>query len=407
MKARSENDRTTLIAIGMLAALGFATSGCASPERRQVPAELADHAQIPGMAGVRAQGDGAIASFWSSTAASIAQERTEDFPPGPDGRRTYPALALSGGGADGAFGAGVLNGWTESGTRPLFKIVTGISTGALIAPLAFLGPEYDPVLREEFTTIDTDDILETRILNVLYDDAIATAEPLARRLEKIVDAEFLARVAEAHARGRRLFIGTTNLDTQKFTIWDMGAIATFGTPEALALFREVMLASAAIPVAFSPAYITVEAGGELYDEMHVDGGVRASVFFNSFVSAFKDARERLGQPPARSELYIIRNGKTAPVYEEVAPRVIPIARRALTTLITSKAIGDLYRIHAYCRRDGIGFNYTTIPPEFEYESQEFFDRADMQRLFDLGCEMALEGKLWQHAPPGWDTDDDS
>ena len=198
------------------------------------------------------------------------------MPPAPSA--CSPCL---GGGANGAFGAGLLKGWTESGTRPAFKLVTGISTGALIAPFAFLGSGYDATLEDFYTTITTKDIYRERsYFAILFDPSSMTdTTPLQKIVAKQVDENVLAAVAQAHRQGRRLFIGTTNMEAGKLVIWDMGAIAASGKPGALELFRKVMLASAAIPVAFPPVFIPVKAAGKEYEEMHVDGGTAAQVFF--------------------------------------------------------------------------------------------------------------------------------
>ena len=187
-------------------------------------------------------------------------------------------LALSGGGDEGAFGAGVLCGWTAHGDRPQFKLVTGISTGALIAPFAFLGSSYDDTLRYLYTGITSKDIFRMKsLLTVLWRDAIADTKPLAKKLDQYVDEAMLAAVAAEHKKGRRLIIGTTQLDAQRLVLWNMGAIASSGDPEAIKLFRKILLTSASIPGAFPPQYIRVEAGGKRYEEMHVDGGTTAEV----------------------------------------------------------------------------------------------------------------------------------
>ena len=159
-------------------------------------------------------------------------------------------------------------------TRPSFKLVTGVSTGALTAPFAFLGPAYDEKLKQVYTTITTKDIFRLRSLLaiLLRPDAIALNDPLAKLTAEIVDEKMLKDVATEHLKGRRLFISTTALDAQRPVVWNMGAISASGHPNALGLFRDIMIASAAIPVAFPPIYIKVEAYGQRFDEMHVDGG---------------------------------------------------------------------------------------------------------------------------------------
>ena len=247
-------------------------------------------------------------------AQSFEQESPEDFPRGADGVVRYPHLALSGGGANGAFGAGFLNGWSATGSRPVFKIVTGVSTGALMAPFAFLGPQYDAALHEFYTTTTTRDIFA--IGSIAIDPDLAPARRFARRHRAARGADRAARrrrvpaqVADAHNRGRRLYIGTVDLDSQQFVVWNMGLIAASGRPEALDLFRKVMFASASVPIAFPPVFFEVEAGGRLYDEMHVDGAVAATVFLNVGVFRPSLIRERAGLGAGREDIFVIHNGQ--------------------------------------------------------------------------------------------------
>ena len=234
--------------------------GCATLKpRNPVPQDLESEVHVPGMPGVRAWGDEVSEVFTAFALESIKQEKAalgKDFT-----KKPAHFLALSGGGDDGAFGAGVLCGWTAHGDRPQFKLVTGISTGALIAPFAFLGSSYDDTLRHLYTSITSEDIFRMKsLLTVLWRDSIADTAPLARQLEHYVDEALLAEVAAEHKKGRRLIIGTTQLDAQRLVLWNMGAIAASGDPEAIKLFRKIMLTSASIPAAFPPQYIRVEQG---------------------------------------------------------------------------------------------------------------------------------------------------
>ncbi len=208
-------------------------------------------------------------------------------------------LAISGGGENGAYGAGLLCGWTEAGTRPEFKLVTGISTGALTAPFAFLGPAYDQQLKDVYTTITAKDVLEERgIFAAIWNDAMADNAPLQNLVAKYVDADLLAAIAAEHRKGRNLLVGTTNLDARRGVVWDIGKIAEYGTPEALELVRKILIASAAIPGAFPPMMFDVEANGTKYQEMHVDGGANCPAFRLSGPATrrrdFRSGRRRTG-----------------------------------------------------------------------------------------------------------------
>jgi hypothetical protein len=377
--------------------------GCATPARNAVPKELASEAQIPGLPDVRDWGDRFSPVLQRSLVQSIHQARASD--PRGDGDETeaVSVLALSGGGADGAFGAGFLCGWSAAGTRPTFKLVTGISTGALMAPFAFLGSEYDETLRTAYTTITTRDVYRERSLFeiLLSPECLADTRPLARVIARQVDETVFAAIAAAHRQGRRLLIGTTNLDAGKLVIWDMGAIAASGQPGALELFRKVMLASAALPVAFPPVYLEVEANGRRYEEMHVDGGLVAQVFFYGFTLNLPAAAQEAGvsrNGPVR--LYVLRNGQLANSWKLTLPRLLPIADRTINGLIGAQAVGDLYRIYTIATRDGIEFNLACIPDDYVPAASESFDRAEMNRLFNLAFELARAGYAWHKLPPG-------
>jgi hypothetical protein len=377
--------------------------GCATVTHNTVPKEFISQATVLGMPEVRAWGDEYSPTLQRGLVESIRQARAIDPRGVVDATGAVSVLALSGGGANGAFGAGLLCGWTEAGTRPPFKLVTGISTGALLAPFAFLGSGYDATIREFYTTITTKDIYEERsYFSILFDQtSMVDTTPLQKVVAKQVDDKVLAAVAQAHQQGRRLFLGTTNMEAGKLVIWDMGAIAASGKPGALELFRKVMLASAAIPVVFPPVYIPVEAGGQQYEEMHVDGGAAAQVFFYGFTLDLAAAAQELGiQKTPRIRLFIVRNGKLTAPWQIVSPRILPVADRTLNGLIGSQVVGDLYRIYVVAQRDGIEFNLAHIPEDYEIGAQESFDKEAMKRLFQLGYDWARAGYPWEKLPPG-------
>ena len=388
-----------LLTVGGLACL----AGCAALPRNAVPVELMGEASIRGMPDVRATAGRSNAAMAADFERSFAQESPKDFPPGPDGVVRYAHLALSGGGPNGAFGAGLLNGWTASGTRPVFKVVTGVSTGALMAPFAFLGSERDDELREFYTTTASRHIF--RMLSILPQllggESLADTAPLQLMIAQYVDASFLAEIARAHAAGRRLYIGTVDLDSQRFVVWNMGLIASSGRPEAVELFRRVMLASASVPVAFPPVFFDVSAGGRDYDEMHVDGAVGARVFYNAGVLSFADLRVRAGRAAARDDVFIVHNGQLLPTPEVTRRSLRAIALRSFESAGKSAVVGDLFRIFAVAQRDGAGYHWITIPEQVELDAEEVFDPVAMTRLYDLGFEMARAGgPPWQTQPPG-------
>ena len=378
-------------------------SACTSIERHPVPIEAMDRAVIPGMPGIRDWGDEPSPEFQRDLVESVQQARGADGSDSLD--RPTHALVLSGGGSNGAFGAGFLSGWTQAGTRPTFKLVTGISTGALIAPYAFLGPDFDDELERAFTTVTNKDVFKIRSpFTVLRKDALTRTDPLADRIEEFIDDEMLRAIAAEHRVGRRLYVGTTNLDAQRLMIWNMGAIATSGHPDALDLFRKVLLASASIPVAFPPVYIEVEIDGRRYDEMHVDGGVISQLFLLGAMVDIADARNRLRVDPQQqspASVYVIRNSQVDAEPARVEPNLIDIASRSMVTLLKAVAMGDLARVLVRADEAGVDFNYIGIPSEHAETPAGSFSPADMRRLFELGRSMALEPEPWRKEPPSW------
>ena len=305
-------------------------------------------------------------------------------------------LAISGGGDNGAYGAGFLNGWTAAGTRPEFKYVTGISTGALIAPFAFLGPKYDYVLERVYTTTAQKDIFKKRGLkSLLFGDAMADTTPLANVIATYVDRGFLNEIAAEYAKGRVLMVGTTNLDSMEPVIWNMTAIAASKDAGAVPLFRSILLASASIPGAFPPVMIDVDLGGNRYQEMHVDGGTIAQVFL------YPPSLSLAGAPPRKRVLYILRNARLDADWASTERRTMSIAMRAIDSLTRTQGIGDLYRIYTTTQRDGIDFNLTFIPPTFNTPHTEQFDTHYMKSLYDVGLGTAKAGYQWQKYPPGF------
>ena len=306
-------------------------------------------------------------------------------------------LAVSGGGDNGAFGAGLLNGWSETGTRPEFKMVTGVSTGALIAPFAFLGPSYDAALREVYTSMTPDSIFRTRgVSAALFDDAMADTSPLAATIAKYADEKMFAAIAREYQEGRLLLVGTTDLDSQRPVIWNIGALAVSGKPEALQLFHRILRASAAIPGLFQPVMVDVELDGRKYQEMHVDGGAIAQLFLYppSLEAGRLMKRER--------HAYIIRNARLDPDYAMAERRTIDIAGRAINTMLAASGHNDVLRTYFVSQRDGVDYNLAYIGSDFTAEKTGEFNQAYMQALYQYGYQQAKTGREWHKAPPGLD-----
>ena len=393
--------RIIILTVGLITSLLFA--GCAGIVREEaVPEHLTTQAVVPGMENVRyrlgidteALQKDAIASFWREMDHLKTKDHTGPLPP-------VHFLVISGGGDQGAFGAGLLNGWTAAGNRPEFKLVTGVSTGALIAPFAFLGPEYDDRLRKLYTNVSSEDIIEERwFLAALTSDAMADTSPLWQLLEKEIDETLLKAIAAEHDKGRILLIATVDLDARHSIIWNMTKIAASGDPKALHLFRSVLIASASIPGAFPPVMIDVEAGGRSYQEMHVDGGTMSQLFIYPPALHAKEISEEEHVKRERYA-YIIRNAKLDPKWASVERQTMSIAERAISSLIQTQGVGDLYRVYLITQRDGVDYNLAYVPDSFNAPHQEEFDTEYMQALFQTGYDMAVEGYPWSKTPPGF------
>jgi hypothetical protein len=317
--------------------------------------------------------------------------------------RQYRILALSGGGAHGAYSVGVLAGWTAAGNRPPFDIVTGISTGGLIATFAFLGSCYDPAIVEMYTSVTSDDIYTRRPrLSLLWSDSAASSSPLKKVIDARMDCAMLQAVARAHAEGRRLYIGTTNLDTKRLVIWDMGAIASSGRPDALELFRKIVLASASVPGFFPPVPIDVEVNGQRYTELHVDGGATTQVFVRASMLSLDRAAVQAGKRPlAGSDVYAIIAGKLYPDPGCSNSRIPGIGVGALQALTGAQTQNDLVRIWTLCMLTGMRFHLTAIPQDYAGAGDSLtFDPAVMRALYEEGYRRVACRCAWRDTPPG-------
>lgn len=372
----------------ILAAL--ALGACASASTVDiVPAKLADKARVPDMGTVRIWGDGDKATIDAMLKAEAPALKAKYAK-----RSEANLLALSGGGDDGAFGAGLIVGWGAKGDRPAFDLVTGISAGALIAPFAFLGREYDRGLSEIFVKHGSEEIYQANIVASLFGSpSVADNAPLARLIERYVETRMMHRIADERAKGRLLLIGTTNLNAQRPVYWDIGKIAQHRSPEALALIRKVILASAALPGIFPPVEIEVAAGGKRYEELHVDGGPTHEVFLSPADFSFKEIDALVGRSIKR-KLWVVRNTKMLPEYAEVKLTAVSIAARSLETLTKNQGIGDVMRIYDRAQADGIDFNLAYVPADFTVERPKPFDRSYMTALYTRGYQMGRRGYPW-------------
>ena len=394
---------------------GVMVAGCDTPARlASLPEKLRGTASFQGLpTGTRITLDGSDDELMGQMAMEALRrelayaERAGVQALGP---ATY--LAISGGGENGAYGAGLLTGWSSLGTRPEFKAVTGVSTGALIAPFAFLGPAYDKDLERFYTTIGKKDVMISRgLVSAVLGESLYDSTPLLRLIRSVLTTEMVAAIAREHTeKGRLLCVATTNLDVPVGVLWNIGVIAASGHTNAADLIARILLASASIPGAFPPVMIDVEGGGEHFQEMHVDGGTVAQVVLYPPSFAGNDllmantvdaARLRRTVLDRERRIYVIRNSRPGTDLETVDRSTMKIAGRAVSTLISAQGIGDLYRLYAIAQRDHIDYNVACIPESFTEKLREPFDTDYMNKLYRIGRATVESGMAWSKYPPGF------
>jgi hypothetical protein len=359
-------------------------SGCAT-SRDQFTASQALNAQLPGFSHIR--------EFADTTATKLGMESAKVNP-----QQDFALLALSGGGADGAFGAGVLNGWTTTHQRPQFTVVSGSSTGALMAPFAFLGPDYDEVLRDVYTGGSAEQLVQAvNVANAIFDAGLISHTSVHGFISRYVTPRLLSDIAQEHRKGRRLYVITTNLDAQRPVLWDMGAIAASHRPEASALFAQVITASASFPGVFSPVLIEVEADGHRFSEMHIDGDATDPIFAGPkrILSDLAITRHT----PAHKSLYVLVNTKLEPSFQVTENNSLKVPGRAIFTLTKTERRNSVVAAYEFARRNGFKFNLTYLPKEIPDTGSAGFETGYMQSLFAYGYEVGRSGQAWQSSPP--------
>ncbi len=342
-----------------------------------------DQARIPGFQTVRLPLDDDLATFVKSGFASP--------------KRAPILLSISGGGAGGAFSVGALEGWTSTGRRPSFDVVTGVSTGAFIAPFAFLGPRYDSLLRQLYTSGEAEGLAKAKFLPfALFGQSLLEQEPLRAVVERYITLKLLGEIAEEDKKGRRLFILTTNLDTQQAVLWNMGAIAAKQTPQSLSLFRDVMLASASIPGVFPAVKIKSVIDGRSIEELHSDGASSAQ-FLTLPEAAFISPRS---PPPSarRSRIYVLVNNTLMPEFALTKDETLPVAARAYSIMVKSQTKNGLYATYEFARLHGIEFRVASIDRSVPYKFRDPFNTDYMRTVYRIGYQNAVSGQLWKDVP---------
>lgn len=381
--------RNILTLLSLITMLGL--GACGTLERPGVPLQFAPDA-ITRVADPRI-GANDIARLEALTADIQARLGDETRP--------LSILALSGGGANGAYGAGVVVGWTEHGDRPVFDMVTGVSTGALAAPFAFLGPAWDEALRLAYVGGGASGLLSARTLSAFRGPSLFNASALSALIEDSVTPELLREIADEHAKGRKLLVATTNLDTQETVIWDMGLIATQadqpGAEQAsMVLFRDVLLASASIPGIFPPVLIAgLTPDEEIIQSMHVDGSVNTP-----FLAIPEDLLLWSNPAMSRSQgaLYVIVNGQVGRTNSITPGRLDSILARTFDTMTKSSLRLTLAATAAFASRNGMKMSMTAIPDSLTASALKF-DANAMAVMFEMGRSRAANGEAWSAVSP--------
>ncbi len=381
-------------ALAGLAFLALGLSGCSSLDQRVAyTSSEAASADVSGMASVRFYADSPAFVFDRFRRVVYAKAAQRHEP--------VTILALSSGGSDGAFGAGFLKGLTESRQRQQFTIVTGVSTGALMAPFAFLGPRYDSVIEDLYTDGYAATLVkDVSVVNGLFGNALVDSDRLGRLIRRYISQEVVDAVAAEHQNGRRLLVVTTNLDSQRSVIWDMGAIASAHTEASLALFRQVLAASASIPALFPPRLVQVQAGDHEFQEMHVDGATMRQIYVAPDEVIFGSGVKGTDKP---KDIYILVNNKLAPEFKVVENSTVSVAARALSTVLKEEGRNNANSAYAFASTHGIGYHIASIgadAPELSSDDAKGqFSTDYMRQLFALGEAQGRMPSPWQSHPP--------
>ncbi|MEY2927577.1 MAG: hypothetical protein RL367_2054 [Pseudomonadota bacterium] len=313
--------------------------------------------------------------------------------PGP---ADYNVLALSGGGPDGAYGVGLLQGWSRSGRRPVFDVVTGVSTGALIAPFAFLGSSQDEALAALYTGDQIKTILSHgSALALRGRPHMFSSAPLHKLITAQITPDLLAAIAREYRSGRSLFIATANFDAQRLTIWDMGKIADRGTPEAQAQFVTILLAATSVPLALEPVKIGAAPGITNQFETHVDANVLTHFYASEALFPIEACQTRRRQ----CHLYTILHNKTLANPEIVRWSAPAFAKRSVETIMKANLAAHLQESWRMAQASGVHYHLAYLDVPFAAVSPIDFDLAYMRRIYALGLEKGGQPETWRDTPP--------
>jgi len=359
-------------------------SGCTAPARPTYTASEAGRAQIAGFENIRAHVDdpqpsGSVHASWRPVVS----------------KQKPVMLAISGGGAGGAFSVGILSAWSELGNRPRFQVVTGVSTGALIAPFAFLGSAYDAQLRRLYLSNEARSLVDIDWRGLgLLSAGLLQGDALRKMVEDNITDEILREIAREHQAGRRLLVMTTNLDTQRAVVWNIGAIADSDSQDALALVRQILIASASVPGIFPPVSIRTVVDGRQIRELHSDGGSSSQFLTlpeHLFVASGQARNENL-------HIYVIINNALIPEFSMSPERALPIMARAYAILLKSQTKQGLIALYNYGRRSAIDLNIASIDEQVPYSMTDPLNGSYMRTVYDIGYRNTVEGRVWAQQP---------
>jgi hypothetical protein len=307
-------------------------------------------------------------------------------------------LVLSGGGGGGAFSVGALKAWSDKGQRPDFDIVSGVSTGALIAPYAFLGPGYDKALVDLYTSGVARELVDVDFLpRGLLGASLLKQQPLRSMVERYLTQDVLNRIAAEHRKGRRLLVLTSNLDSQRAVIWNMGAIADSGQAGALKLFQDIVIASASLPGLYPAVLIKARSGGQAFEEMHSDGG-SASQILTIPEGWIENADKDEWPKNMKLNMYILINNALMPEFSTTTNNTLIVMARASSTLIKAQTRSALLATYAYALKNGIRFRVASIDTQVAYSMRDPFSPDYMRAVYNLGYAKMANDSLWKDRP---------
>ncbi|NVN80898.1 MULTISPECIES: patatin-like phospholipase family protein [unclassified Vibrio] len=382
-----------LISSGLTVALSFLVVACSSPHTLDVRVNKDNYKEVT------VEDASSVAEplrIWASESPDFLYLPADQTTPITVSGDQLNILALSGGGANGAFGAGILIGLEESGQLKDYSIITGISAGALMAPFVFIGGDAFSKMKDVMLNINDKSVLgKKNFLNTVFKDAFTDGENLYQFIAEAFPEPMIEQIAAQHRRGKRLFIGSTHFDSGELVIWNVGAIANSDMPDKSELIYKVLAASASIPGVFPPQFIDVEHEGEIFEELHVDGGLATQVFFNPSNFDYQQISDALGLDTS-PQLDVIRNGALKAPYHSLRDKGLDLVAKSVSSLTLAQTRGDLYRMKYISEINHIDMQFTYIEYDFGYakRTKDMFDEHYLLTIYEYGYHKATQGKPW-------------